>query len=741
MVPNMQTHLIEITVPVNGVPDLLTYSIPASLHQPYLVGRRVCVNVGHRKVVGVIINDQNINCPPQVTPRMIDALLDESPVVTQAQIDLCRFVAEYYFSPLGEVIRLCLPANTPRNLPKDFDADKKKKSRKSKTDLPPEDVTATHLELTNDQKNVIAVILAAGKIPLPTFSKGDLEAKLNGEGLINSPLKKGGRGIFSTLDGSPSAFLLQGVTGSGKTEVYIAAARAALQENKSVMVMVPEIALTPQLVHRFAAQLQVPLAVLHSGLSKTERSKTMLKLLNGEVHIAIGARSVLFAPMPKLGLIIVDEEHDQSLKQDGNPRYHGRDVALWRAKHENAKIILGSATPSLESLLNVEKGKLKLLLLPERIGANGLMPHVEIVDLKLRSQHQPSRKKDRSASDGQRLCILSGPLKEAIALALQNGEQVMLFLNRRGYAAFALCESCGHIMQCAHCSTSLTYHQKSNLLRCHQCDLVRPPLCVCPSCQEGQMLYLGLGTERVENEVALCFPDAKIARLDRDMARNHTKVKSILADMQAGKIDVLIGTQMIAKGHDFKGVSLVGVILADTALAMPDFRASERTFQLLTQVAGRAGRGENLGKVIIQTFNPEHPAIQFAQKHNVKKFNELESESRKLAMQPPYVRAALLRVESLTDQDAERISQEIKSVLQQQIRAHQQLLSCSALGPVPAPMARLRGKSRWHIYLRAPSIETRAHLLKTIKQNEAIQKEIKRSKSRLVIDVDPFLLM
>ncbi len=702
MVPNMQTHLIEITVPVNGVPDLLTYSISDSLHQPHLIGRRVCVNVGHRKVVGVIINDQNVNCPPQITPRMIDALLDESPVVTKAQIDLCLFVAEYYFAPLGEVLRLCLPANTPRNFPKDFDADKKKKSRKAKTELLPEKIDAINFELTHDQQKVIAAILA--------------------------------------ID-CHSAFLLQGVTGSGKTEVYIAAAKAALQENKSVMVVVPEIALTPQLVHRFSSQLQVPLAVIHSGLSKTERSKALFKLLNGEVRIAIGARSVLFAPMPNLGLIIVDEEHDQSLKQDENPRYHGRDIALWRARNEKAKIILGSATPSLESQLNVDKGKLQLLSLPERIGAKGLMPHVEIVDLKLRSQHQPSRKKDRAASDGQRLCILSGPLKEAMALALQNGEQVMLFLNRRGYAAFALCESCGHILQCDHCSTSLTYHQKNNLLRCHQCDLVRAPCDICPSCHEGQMLYLGLGTERVENEVALCFPDAKIARLDRDMARNHTKVKAILSDMQAGKIDVLIGTQMIAKGHDFKGVSLVGVILADTALAMPDFRASERTFQLLTQVAGRAGRGDDLGKVIIQTFNPEHPAIEFARKHDVKNFTALESESRKLAEQPPYVRAALLRVESLNDQDAERISQTIQCALQQQIRARAQLRNCSALGPVPAPMARLRGKSRWHIYLRAPSIETRAHLLKNIKQNEAIQKELKRSKSRLVIDVDPVLLM
>ncbi len=701
MVPNIQKHLVEITVPVNGVPDLLTYSIPDFLHQSHLIGRRVSVNVGHRKVVGVIMNDQGVTCPPHITPRLIAAVLDEAPVVTKEQIALCRFVAEYYFSPLGEVVRLCLPANTPRNLPKDFDAEKKKRARKSKTAELPEEIAAVNFELTHDQKNVIRAI----------------------------------------LDQTHSAFLLQGVTGSGKTEVYISAAKSALQKQQGVMVVVPEIALTPQLLHRFASQLQVPIAVLHSGLSKTERSKTLFKLLSGEIRVAIGARSVLFAPMPNLGLVIVDEEHDQSLKQDENPRYHGRDVALWRAKHEKAKIILGSATPSLESQLNVVKGKLQLLSLNERIGAKGLMPLVEIVDLKLRSQHQPSRKKDRANSDGQSLCILSGPLKEAMTHALENGEQVMLFLNRRGYAAFSLCESCGHILQCDHCSTSLTYHQKNNLLRCHQCDLVRPPCDTCPSCKEGLMLYLGLGTERVESEVALCFPNAKIARLDRDVAGNHQKVKTVLSDMQAGRIDILIGTQMIAKGHDFKGVSLVGVILADTALAMPDFRASERTFQLLTQVAGRAGRGENLGKVIIQTFNPEHPAIEFAKKHDVKNFTVLESESRKLAQQPPYVRAAIIRVEAPNDHEAEKISQTIQSVLQQQIQAHIQFRDCSALGPVPAPLSRLRGKSRWHIYLRTPSVETRAYLLKNIKQNETIQKEIKRSKSRLVIDVDPLLLM
>lgn len=669
--------LIEVSVPAAGVPNSLTYELPESLYSDTLVGRRARVTLKNRPVVGVIIGEST----QARTAKPIEALLDETPIVTAEQIALCRFVADYYMAPLGEVLRLCLPPDTPRTMKREKLT--KRRAKKPKHENRP---NSKAIELNLEQAAALEQICS----------------------------------------GNAKAFLLEGVTGSGKTEVYIHAAKQALSQNKSVLVIVPEIGLTPQLKERFEAQLQEPIVMMHSGLKPTERHDAITGLLSKEVRILLGARSALFAPLPNLGLIVVDEEHDPSFKQDDTPRYHARDVALWRAHHEKALIILGSATPSLESRLNAKLGKLTHLQLLHRASLNSVLPSIEIIDLK--------SKKDWSESEGQSLCILSWQLKKAMTEALERQEQVLLFLNRRGYSSLALCDSCGNLAQCPNCSVSLTLHQKTNLLRCHQCDYASKPLVHCQKCGEGPVLNLGLGTERVQKEVELAFPDIPVARLDRDSAGSAKQINQILADMHSGKTQILIGTQMTAKGHDFSNLSLVGVILADLGLSMPDFRSPERTFQLLTQVAGRAGRRENPGRVLIQTFNPKHPVFLSLQKHDVEGFAEIDAKFRQEAKQPPYVRAVLIRIESPEEKLAQQESEKVRQFLQEEINKQGLQGQCSLLGPAPAPIEKLRNNWRWQLYLRTSNTQTRGQILKSLPS-------LNLKKARLIIDIDPVQML
>lgn len=668
--------LIEVSVPAAGIQTSLTYELPESLYSETLIGRRVRVTLRNRPVVGIIVGE---NSPAIGKTKPIEALLDNSPIVTLEQIALCRFVADYYMAPLGEVLRLCLPPNTPRTMKKA--ALTQRRNKKTGHEIRP---NAKAIELNEEQTVALK------------------QACLGG------------------------AFLLEGVTGSGKTEVYIHAAKEALNKGQSVLVIVPEIGLTPQLKDRFESQLQEPIVMLHSGLKPTERHDALTALLNKEVRIVLGARSALFAPLPNLGLIVVDEEHDPSFKQDDTPRYHARDVALWRAYHEKATIILGSATPSLESRLNAKLGKLTHLKLLHRASTHSVLPTIEIIDLKL--------KKDYSESDGQSLCILSWQLKKAMREALERQEQVLLFLNRRGYASLAVCDSCGHLAQCPNCSVSLTLHHKSNLLRCHQCDYASKPLIHCQTCGEGPVLNLGVGTERVQKEVELTFPDIPVARLDRDTAGGTKEINKILANMHSGRTQILIGTQMTAKGHDFPNLTLVGVIMADIGLSMPDFRAPERTFQLLTQVAGRAGRRENPGRVLIQTFNPKHPVFEALKQHDVEGFSGTDAKFRLEAKQPPYVKSALIRIESPEELVAKREAQNVKLFLDAEIKNLGLCGQCSLLGPAPAPIEKLRNRWRWQLYLRTSNSQIRAQVLKNL-PGFAIKK------ARLIIDIDPIQML
>ncbi|MES2504531.1 MAG: primosomal protein N' [Myxococcota bacterium] len=676
--------LIEVSVPAAGVPDSLTYHLPEAFWADDLVGRRVKVNLRNRPVVGVVTeaSTERSEAPPGL--KSVEVLLDTEPCVTTRQLELCRFVAEYYMAPLGEVIRLCLPPDTPRTMLKD-----KLPKRRRKKAYALADSTSKSVQLNSEQAAALKEIISSDK----------------------------------------KAFLLEGVTGSGKTEVYIHATEWALAQGKSVLLVVPEIALTPQLKQRFADQLDAEPIMLHSGLKNTERRDAFESLLKDEPRIVLGARSALFAPLPNLGLIIVDEEHDPSYKQDDTPRYHARDVALWRAQQEGASIVLGSATPSLESRVGAERGRLAHLYLKNRASPDSKLPTIEIIDLKSRALHDTVQKGDRSQSDGQSMCILSGPLRTAMTETLNRGEQVLLFLNRRGYAPIAVCDSCGHLVQCPHCSVSLTYHQRTNLLQCHQCDYRVPLLKHCPDCHEGPLLCLGLGTERVEKEVQLFFPDARIVRLDRDSANTPAKMNQILNEVRSGKANILIGTQMSAKGHDFPGLSLVGVILADIGLSMPDFRASERTFQLLTQVAGRAGRRDTPGRVLIQTFDPANPVFSCVKAHDINRFSEIDAEHRKECKQPPYVRSALIRVESEDQTAAQTAATQIFDFLKPKLTT-----ASSLLGPAPAPIERLRNKWRIQLYLRSATHTLRCEILKDLPT-------LKLKNARMTIDIDPVQML
>lgn len=515
-------------------------------------------------------------------------------------------------------------------------------------------------------------------------------------------------------------FLLHGVTGSGKTEVYLQIIAQALKLNKQALVLVPEIALTPQLAGHFRVRFGQQVAVLHSGLSDIQRDEQWQLIKQGQRPIVVGARSAIFAPLTKLGVIIVDEEHDSSFKQEEGVRYHARDLALVRAKRDRAIAVLGSATPSLESFYGSEQGRLTRLVMSKRVTERSL-PAVEIIDLR----------KYMLDEEG----VFSAPLRDALKQTLAKGEQTILFLNRRGFSTFILCRSCGYVWRCPQCSVSLTYHQEKSQIICHYCGHVELLPSRCTSCKSERIGLLGLGTEKVEAAVRQLFPSARVARLDRDTATVRG-TRSIVRQFGKQEIDILVGTQMVTKGHDFPGVTLVGVVCADLGLNFPDFRASERTFQLLTQVAGRAGRGERPGRVIIQTYQPEHASLECAKHHDYQAFYEQELPIRIDARYPPDGYLALLRFsgkeEGAVRQAALAMAQHAKCHL-----TKFSLAGASILGPSPAPLAKIKGQARWLLLLKAQQRTTIRSLVdKLLRQYQEIPSGI-----RMIVDIDPLTML
>ena len=649
---------------------------------------------------------------------------DPMPKMSKRQEEVWSIIAEWRELPLQELLRLTdTTAETVRRLEDkgllNISAQISERDPYGQEHILPSQPLSLNPEQARALEKIIAAMDRTASSP-PRQEERENPPALSPVQCLNSAA------VVSIIHHPSSTFLLHGVTGSGKTEVYLQAIAHALRQGKGAIVLVPEISLTPQTVERFKARfssgpLRTLVAVLHSHLSTGERHDEWHKIRQGRARIVIGARSAIFAPVDPLGLIIVDEEHEFSYKQEEAPRYHARDVAVVRGQMEGAVVVLGSATPSMESFYNVQKGKYALLEMPSRVD-DKRMPVVRIVDM---------RKENRKHKGVQ---IFSQELKEAITRRLERSEQVILFLNRRGYSTSLQCSQCGYVAECPNCSISLTYHRHAQKLLCHICGHVAavPQICPRPKCGHPGIRYSGLGTEKVEDTLARLFPQARIKRMDSDALKTKDDYRRILGDFRLGKIDILVGTQMIAKGLHFPNVTLVGIIYADLSLHMPGFRAGERTFQLLTQVAGRAGRGDVEGEVIVQAFTPFHPAIQYARRHDFAGFYDQEVEFRQQLKYPPASRAALLTLRGRNEEKVKFSAQHLRRELEKELAWLKDLILA---GPAPAPLARAESNYRYQIMLRTRQMTKLSQHLAQITQALALPEDI-----LLTVDIDPVSL-
>jgi len=515
-------------------------------------------------------------------------------------------------------------------------------------------------------------------------------------------------------------FLLHGITGSGKTEIYLQAIQDVIKKGQEAIVLVPEISLTPQMVNRFKGRFGSNVAVLHSALSSGEKYDEWLKVQRKEVKVVVGARSAVFAPFENIGIIIIDEEHENSYKQEDQPRYHARDVAIKRGKYYNCPVILGSATPALESFARAKKGVYQLAVLDKRTN-NKDMPAVEIVDMR-KELHAGNRS------------MFSRVLKEKIENKLKRKEQIVLLLNRRGYSTFVMCRDCGHVKECPHCDIALTYHKNSHRLKCHYCSYEEPMPVVCPECQSDLIRYFGTGTQRIEEALTKLIPEARVIRMDVDTTRRKGAHEKLLNNFSSGEADILLGTQMIAKGLDFENVTLVGVLTADSMLHLPDFRSSEKTFQLLTQVSGRAGRHELPGEVIVQTYTPDHYSIELASHYDYNQFFQSEMSIRKTFRYPPYVFLVLLTVSHNNKVKVIQVTQEIVQMLRQDLSD-----DSTVLGPSPSPIARMKDRYRYQCivkYKKEPGLRT--CIRKILKRYRS---DMRKDDLMITVDMQPYQLM
>lgn len=579
-------------------------------------------------------------------------------------------------------------------------------------------------DLESQVKDASAAARSLGRKGILKIIREPMAAMMNGPIRTRHPLNAAQQEAFSTIRQAIETkrfhtFLLHGITGSGKTEVYLNAIDSTLAMGRGALLLVPEIALTPAVAGQFFARFGDRVAILHSAFTDTERAEQWRRIRAGAAPVVVGTRSGVFAPVRNIGLIVVDEEHDQSYKQEETPRYNGRDVAVVRAQAAGACVILGSATPSLESRYNIDRGKYTLLELPERIEKRPL-PRVELIDM--REEFLETRKQ----------ATFSRRLIEALGERLASGEQTMVLLNRRGFSSFVACRACGKRIECVNCAVTLTYHRRDRRLLCHYCGYAERVPSICPKCQSEHIYFLGVGSEKVEDELHREFPRARVTRLDRDTVTGKRHYETILQAFRDRDFDILVGTQMIAKGHDIPNVTLVGVISADIGLGMPDFRAAERTFQLLTQVAGRAGRGDLPGIVLTQTINPDHYAVRMAATHDYQTFYEKELGFRRMMHYPPFTAMANLLVRSEKQEVALRLSTELGRLLTPAPE------KTRVMGPAEAPVPRLMNEFRYQLLIKATSRKSLNELLVRARD---FALNNKWPATALVIDVDPMTLM
>lgn len=739
------------------------YLVPAEFEGRVEVGSRVKVPFGPRTVLGCVT--ALLDASPHTNLRPLLKVLGTRGLVTPKVLALARWIAGYYACPVEVALRGVLPDAVRRETAG-------WRERLHVRALPP---VGPFPRLTRKQLEVWNLIeerhdLALQELLRVTGASAETVHRLEDKGLITITSEVEERDPFArehflpteplalnpeqatalaavvaALDplgpslpqageaavgggghpGTPPGrvFLLHGVTGSGKTEVYLQALAACLDRGRGAIVLVPEISLTPQTIERFKARFshgprRTLVAVLHSHLSAGERHDEWHKIRQGRARIVIGARSAVFAPVDPLGLIIVDEEHEHSYKQEEAPRYHARDVAVLRGQREGAVVLLGSATPSLESYYNARRGKYVLLTLPTRVDDRKL-PLVRVVDMRSEARREKG------------IPIFSRLLQEAITSRLERGEQTILFLNRRGYASSLQCPKCGYVAGCPNCSVALTYHRQEQHLRCHMCGHAEPVPGVCPGrdCGNPAIRYAGIGTQRVEDALRRLFPRARVCRMDSDVLQRKEDYRRILDDFRSGRIDVLVGTQMIAKGLHFPNVTLVGIIHADLSLHLPDFRAAERTFQLLTQVAGRAGRGDTEGEVVVQSFTPFHPAIQCARQHDFLTFYEQEIEFRKQLHYPPFSRVALLTLRGRNEDKVRFTADHLRRELD---RGVGELPDLILAGPAPAPLLRIESRYRYQLMLRTRWMSRLAPHLTAMLDGLQLPEDL-----QLTVDIDP----
>ena len=706
--------VIEVAVALH-LDKTFHYRVPAHLAERARPGHRVFVPFGHRKLTGYILGIVNESSESKL--KDIIDVLDTDPLWTDSELEFFRWIAAYYLHPLGEVLKTALPVGINIRSGKGAGGadDKISGGRKIKHERFYRAMVSTEAGRQPGSKatEILDLIRETGEMAASDLRRrfGQCAAQLKrleelgllqmeereiyrnpfGEEpiqrdspkLLNDQQAGALNQITAALDsGCFSPFLLHGVTGSGKTEVYLQAIARALEHGANALVLVPEISLTPQLVRRFRARFESGIAVLHSGLSDGERYDEWRRIRRGLVRIVIGARSALFAPLERIGIIVVDEEHESSFKQADGLRYNARDLALVRGRMERAVVVLGSATPLITSLYAVEQGKLTRLPLTERV-EHRPMPLVSVVQMQGIKE------------------TISPQLAQALEETLAAGEQALVFLNRRGFATFLVCGDCGEPLTCPNCSVTLTFHRQRRQSVCHYCDYAVPAPGTCPACASLEMKELGAGTERVESELRELLPTAAIVRMDSDTTSGKDSHNRLLKRMADRSADILIGTQMIAKGHDFPGVTLVGVVSGEASLNMPDFRSAERTFQLLSQVIGRAGRGELPGRVIVQALNASHYAIRCAVGHDGEGFYRQELEFRREAGYPPFAFLAALSLSGTSETSVEERADLAARLL---ARLKKELaLRIEILGPAPAPLYRLRGRFRRQILLKAPN--------------------------------------
>lgn len=701
----------------------LTYKIPPDLE--ISAGQAVLVPVRRKIVSGIVAELLAEKDGGDFEAKDIAGLSSDFPSLAPEIVALMLWIADYYHYPAGEVLNSFLPPNPAPPTRRRYrwrggDTPIKGKNQKALVTLFGQHDFLDDSDISD--RAALRALLAKGFIDVENVEP-ELEpeppAPNSPAPELNAEQAAAFQAVREAMDKkSFECFLLEGVTGSGKTEVYLHAAEHAIRAGKSALVVVPEISLTPQLVNRFKRRLRVPIAVLHSGMSDGERSRQWHALNRGQVQLCIGARSAALAPIRNLGLIIVDEEHESALKQEDRLRYQARDVSVLRAKRAGCPVILGSATPSLESFYHARTGKYRHLTLGKR-ATGGTLPEVLVVD---------------QAKQGHSLGLIGPDLTRHIHEALRKKEQVMLLLNRRGYSSFLLCQACGHVPECPNCSVSLTHYRNASALKCHYCgykDQIPPN---CPKCESATWEDGTEGTEALEEEVASRFPGARVIRIDRESMDRKGAVENALAAIGNGEIDIVIGTQIIAKGHDFPNISVVGVVNADTSFHIPDFRASEKSFQLFTQMAGRAGRGEIPGKVVLQTYNPRHPSILHTMQHDFRGFAEEELRIRSEFGYPPFSRLARILVTAPNSPMAEKCAVRLAEIAEKRAAS----LGIEVVGPAPAVLSKLQNKFRWHIIFKAKRVQDLQQLIRALTTPLKGKLDPKVS---LQVDVDPVSLM